>query len=396
MSKRAWKWVAAGIVLLLVVALAGRVLKGRSASRAAVQKPPVTQGFDLAASDLVAASPRELVRTLAISGGLKAVNSAFIKARASAEVKSLDVREGDTVKAGQVVGQLDTSELTLRLKQAEQTAASSRAQLDIARRTLENNRALVAQGFISPTGLETSVANEASARANHGAAQAAVDLARKAVADARLVAPISGTVSQRLVQVGERVSIETRLIEIVDLSRVELEAAMPPEDVAEVRVGQVARLEIDGQAQPVAARVARINPSTQAGTRAVMVYLAVEPHAGLRQGLFARGQVELDRRQALVVQANAVRVDQARPYVMAVADGRIAHRSVTLGARGEALIDSVRENVVEITQGLEPGVQVLRSTVGALRDGTAVTVARPAPAAAPASAALPASAAAAR
>ncbi len=381
MTKRGGKWLIVVIVLLLVIALVGRVVQNRRAAKAAVAAPVAAQGFDLAASDLVVASPRELVRTLTISGGLKAVNSAFLKAKVSAEVKSLNVREGDTVKAGQVLGQLDTSEVQLRLGQAEQTAASSRAQLDIARRTLENNRALVAQGFISPTGLENSVANEASARANYGAAQAAVALARKAVADARLVAPISGTVSQRLVQVGERVSIETRLIEIVDLSSIELEAALPPEDVADVRVGQAARLAIDGHAEPVGATVARINPSTQAGTRAVMVYLSVKPHAGLRQGLFARGSIELQRRQALVVPASAVRVEQARPYVMAISDGRIAHRSVTLGARGEALIDGVRESVVEIVGGLEPGTPVLRSTVGLLRDGTPVNLAAPAPAA---------------
>ena len=387
MSKSKLKWAIGGIVLLLVCGLIARSIHAkRQAQAAAAQPAKVAQSYDLAPSDVVVASSQELVRTLAVSGGLKAINSAFIKAKVAAEVKSLTVREGDTVKAGQELGQLDTSELTLRVSQAEQTAASSRAQLDIARRALENNRALVAQGFISPTGLETSVSNEAAARANYGAAQAAVDLARKALADARLIAPVSGTVSQRLVQVGERVSIDARLIEVVDLSRIELEAAVPPEDVAEVRVGQAARLQIDGFKDPVPATVARINPSTQAGTRAVMVYLSVQPHPDLRQGLFAKGSIELQRRSALVVPTGVVRVDQAKPYVLSVMEGKVAQKPVVLGSRGEAQFGGSRETVVEVTEGIAAGATLLRGTVGLLRDGTPVSLNMPAPAT-PASAA---------
>lgn len=374
MTKARIKWLIGAIVLLLVCAGVARTLHAKRAARAAVPPPTAAQSYDLAPSDVVTAAQHELVRTLSVSGGLKAVNSAFIKAKVPGEVRSLTVREGDPVKAGQTLGQLDTSELELRLAQAEQTAASSRAQLDIAKRALENNRALVAQGFISPTGLETSVSNEAAARATYGAAQAAVDLARKSLADARLISPIPGTVSQRLVQVGERVSVDTRLIEVVDLSRIELEAAVPPEDVADVRVGQTARLQIDGYGEPVEATVARINPSTQAGTRAVMVYLSVKPHPGLRQGLFARGSIELQRRNALVAPASAVRIDQARPYVMAIVDGRIVHKPVTLAARGEARIGGMRESVVELAEGVPAGTQLLRGTVGLLRDGSAVTL----------------------
>lgn len=373
--KRVLKWGIPILALLLVSGLVARTIHLRQVERNAMTDK-VVPVLSLGPADVVRVATRELARTLEVSGGLKAVNSAFIKARVGAEVQSLSVREGDAVKAGQVIGQLDTVELDLRVRQAEQNAQSSKAQLDIARRALENNRALVAQGFISPTGLETSVSNEAAAAATYEAAAAAVALARKTKVDAQLVAPISGMVSQRLVQPGERVALDSRIVEIVDLSRIELEAALAPEDVVDVRIGQTARLRIDGLPETVVATVARINPSTQPGTRSVMVYLALKPQPGLRQGLFAKGSIDLQRRSALVVPANAVRIDQATPYVLVVADGKAAQRRIEPGVRGEARrADGGREPVVEVLSGVAEGTLLIAGSVGVVQEGTAVSVA---------------------
>ena len=382
--KRWMKWLVVALIVAAVAALALRVVNQRRAQAVAAAAPAsAALALDLGTADVTTARTLELSRTLPLSGGLRSVNSAVVKARVAAEVKTLTVREGDAVKAGQVIGRLDTSEFELRVRQAEQAAVSARTQLDIAKRALDNTRALVAQGFISPTGLETSVSNEAGAQASYQAAVAAAGLARKSRADAVLVAPISGIVSQRLVQPGERVAVDAKLVEVVDLSRLELEAAVAPEDVGGVRVGQLARLTIDGLSEPAVAKVARINPSTQAGTRAVMVYLALEPQPGLRQGLFGRGGIEVQRKTALVVPLAAVRVDQAQPYVLAIAAGKIERRTVVLGARGEARLDGKLDAAVEVTSGVTEGTLLLRATAGALRDGTLVRVAAQAAAASP-------------
>ncbi len=373
--KRWLKWTVLVLVVAGLGALALRTVKARRMAAAAAAAPAsAPAALELGPADVTTARTGELSRTLPLSGGLKAVNSAVVKARVAAEVTSLTVREGDVVKAGQVIGKLDTTEFEWRVRQAEQTAMSARTQFDIAQRALENNRALVAKGFISPTGLETSVSTEAGAQAAYQAALAATELARKSRADAVLVAPINGIVAQRLVQPGERVPVDARLVEIVDLSQLELEAAVAPEDVGGVQVGQTARLTIDGIKEPARARVVRINPSTQAGTRAVMVYLALQPQPGLRQGLFGRGSIELQRKTTLVVPVSAVRVDQARPYVLAVAGGKVERRAVTLGARGDAAIDGALDSAVEVTGGIAEGTLLLRGTVGVLRDGTQVKV----------------------
>lgn len=369
--KRLLAWL---LPLLAVLVIAGLVMQRLAARRAdAVPTAPrAALALELAPGDVVTAREVPLARTLEVSGGLKAVNSAIVKAKVAAEVKTLTVREGDRVKAGQVLGQLDPTELDWRVRQAEQTASSARAQLDIARRTLENNRALVAQGFISPTGMETSVSNEAAAQANHEAAMAAVALARKARADAALVAPIGGLVSQRLVQPGERVSVDAKLLEIVDLSRLELEAAVAPEDVVQLAVGQSARLQVDGLVAPVEARVARINPSAQAGSRAVTVYLSIEGQPALRQGLFARGRIETATQGALAVPLSAVRTDLAQPYVLQVDGGRTVLKTVQTGQRGE--VDGQPWIAVG---GIAPGAIVLTGAAGAVRDGTPVRLPAP-------------------
>lgn len=379
--KRRTKWIALVLVMAVIAAVATGVFKKRQATAAAAAAAASSAplAIELGPADVFVARVQPLTRTLAVSGGLRAVTSAVVKARISSEIKSLTVREGDTVRAGQVIGQLDTIEFDFRVKQAEQTALAARTQLDIAKRTLNNNRALVEQGFISATGLETSVSTEAGAQASYQAALAATELARKARSDSILTAPIGGIVSQRFAQPGERVGIEAKVIEIVDLSRIELEAAVAPEDVGSVQIGQTVRLGVDGLTEPASAKVVRINPSTQAGTRAVTVYMALQPQAGLRQGLFARGSIELQKTDALVAPVSAVRVDQARPYVLVVQGGRALQRTVELGARGEARIDGRLENAVELLRGALAGETLLRNSAGALRDGTAVKLAAPPP-----------------
>lgn len=384
-------WLLIVLALLALAAVAAVVMNRRqaattaaaSAAAAGAASAPAEQLLEVADMDLLTVARGELTRGIDISGSLKAVSSAFVKAKVAAELKTMAVREGDTVQAGQVLAKLDTTEYDWRLRQAEQQTQAARAQLDIAERQLANNKALVAQGFISPTALETTASTEASARATWMAAKAAEELARKALGDATLTAPISGQISQRLVQPGERVAIDARLLEIVDLSRMELEASVPPDDLAQLHVGQAARLTIDGSTQTVQAQVARINPSAQAGSRTVSAYLALQPNPMLRQGLFARGWIELERRNALLVPLSAVRTDQARPYAIRITNRRTERVPVTLGLRGK----TGAVDMVEVQSGLAEGDKVLAATAGLVPSGVPVrlTPAAPKAAAQPAS-----------
>ena len=376
------RWLKTALVLLTliaVVALGWRGYAARQATRQAQSAPVKDPVIELSAIDLATAHVVELTSGLPISGALKAVNSAIVKARVPGELQGLTVREGDRVEAGQVIARVESTEYADRVRQAQQQADAAKAQVDIAQRQYDNNAALVNQGFISKTALDNSAASLATARANYRAAQAGTEVLRKSLADTVLKAPISGQISQRLAQPGERVSPEARIVEIVDLSRLELEAALSPADSVAVRVGQQALLRIEGVAQPVAATVARINPSAQAGSRSVLIYLTVAAQPGLRQGLFAQGQLATETQRALAVPLNAVRTDKPLPYVQVVKGDRIAHRTVQTGVRGE-----VDGELWVAVQGVADGVRVLRGAAGVVREGTQVKLAAPV---APASAA---------
>ena len=393
-TKKSWlKWLMLLLVLGAIGAAVLRILSVRKAQQqtlalASVEKLSVS--VELASTDVTQVKLLEITHGLAISGSLKAVSSAVIRARVAGELQDLTVREGDFVKAGQLIARIDASEYLFRVRQAKEQAESAKAQVDVVQRQYDNNRALVDQGFISKTALDTSLANLNAAQATYKAALAATDLAAKSVDDTLLRAPISGQIAQRLVQPGERVGIDVRIVEIVDLSRLEMEASLSAADATLMQVGQDAELQIEGSSQTVAAKVVRINPSAQAGSRSVLAYLSINnTKAGalpLRQGLFAQGTLGTARSSLLAVPIASVRTDKPAPYVQAIEDGKVVHRAVELGTRGSA-------NNVEVVavKGLADNTVVILGNVGILRQG--ILVSFTASGAAPAVSQLPASSA---
>lgn len=375
--RQSTKWMVASAVIV-VLALAGvRVLFARSAQKASLEAQQTAAQsravVELGPGDLVQVEALSLQQGVALSGSVKAVHSAFVKARVAGELQGLTLREGEPVKVGDIVARIESTEYQARLRQAQQQAEAAKAQVDIAKRNFDNNRSLVDQGFISRTALDTSLASLSAAEANYRAAQAGADVATKALADAVLRAPITGVVSQRLAQPGERVGVDARIVEIVDLGRLELEASVSATDAPHVRLGQNAQLTMEGVAEPVAAKVVRINPSAAVGSRAMLVYLALPPHPGLRQGLFAQGNLATGTAQGLAVPLSAVRTDKPEAYVQVVRDGQIYHQGVVLGARGVSGTSGSGQTMVTLTgMGVAQGTSLLAGRVGSLRAGTQV------------------------
>ena len=366
------KKIVIGIALLALAGLLTLGIQkgwiGKRATEAMVIKNNGPVGIELTDGDIAIAQKITMSQGLPVSGTLKAVRSAIVKARVAGELIFLEVREGDAVKMGQIVARVDSTEYLARQSQSQQQAQAALAQVEVAQRQFDNNNALVSQGFISKTALDTSIANLNGAKATYQAALAALALTSKALDDSILKAPLNGFVSQRFAQPGERVAPEARIIEIVDLSQLELEATLTSAEAINVKLGQTARLNVEGTTEEVLAKVLRINPSTQTGSRSVLVYLGLQSHPLLRQGVFVQGTLGTHQVQAIVVPLESVRSDKTIPYVQIIRDDKVIHTQVELGAKGEA-----NGKAVMALKEIEAGTLMLAPNAGAVRDGTLVT-----------------------
>ena len=413
--KLSGRWALSLTLIGLLIVIGWRATSNLQHKKQAVANSSVQQELpiQLTVSEVISVEQRPLALTVPLNGVVQAVNSAVVKAYVSGELRGLTVREGDSVKKGQQLARIDAAESEARWRQAQQQADASKAQLLIAQRNHDNNAALVQKGFISTTALATSQANLDTAKANLAAAQAAADATRKAVTDAVILSPMNGQIAQRFVQDGERVGVEARIVEVVDPNQLEIMAQLAPADSVQVEVGQLAELQVPGAAQgtsTVHAKVVRINPIAQTGSRTVATYLAIQdaaklqsdssqPSFHLRPGLFLQGSIITGNSSQLAIPLAAVRTDKPLPYVQVLtslespaASGapersheqpgrqelRIAHRSVELGR--QASVDGV--TWVQVLKGLNAGERALAGSSGALREGTLVELA-PAPETAP-------------
>jgi RND family efflux transporter MFP subunit len=367
------------IIALVVIALAGGIWRALSAKRTqqlAASDAAQTQGqIEFSQNDVFTAEVREITQGLAVSGTVKALNYAVIKARVAGEVKEIKVREGDSVSAGQVLARIDPLEYQRRFEQAQEQASAAKSQMEIAQRQWDTNKALVDQGFISKTALDNSLASFQGAVASHKAAIAGADVARKSLDDSVLRAPFSGVIAVRAAQLGERVGIDAKVLELVDLRQLEVEAPLSPSDSLDIKMGQTARLQIEDRADLVTAHVTRMSPSAQAGSRSVLVYLTLDKPAGLRHGLFAKGTLGLVNSQVMAVPLTSVRTDHPSPYVQVVEKVgevmQVRHQTVEMGIRGHDASGKDPQEWVAV-KGLAVGSVVLKGQVGAMREGMAV------------------------
>jgi RND family efflux transporter MFP subunit len=377
--------IPAAIFALAALGWGGKTFMAKRSAPAeqAAAKPAMAEQkpakLELLASDLITVTTQSLNKTLPITGAVRAQNVSQLKAKVPGDLVQLLVREGETVKKGQIVARIDATDYQTRATQARNSYLAAKGQIDIAQRSYDNNKALVDQNFISKTALDTSLSQLEVAKANAAAAKAALDLADKAITDTAIVSPISGVVSQRFAQQGEKLGQDGRVVEVVDLSALELEAAVPAQDVTQVKVGQAASVVPDGMTQAVQGAVARIAPATQGVSRNVMVYIKLAPQAGapLKQGMFAQGLLKIgNAADQLAVPVNAVRVDEPQPYVWLLSGGaeganKLVKRVVTLGARTQTDTDTL----ISISSGLANNERILRGGISSIADNTLVSIA---------------------
>ncbi len=333
---------------------------------------PAVQPVEFAATDIATVVPVTIARTVPLTGTLKPVDQTIVKAKVAGELREVAVREGMAVRRGQAVARIEPIEYEVRVRERDAQLKAASSQVEQARRTLDNTRQLKERNFVSQSALDQAQSGWEVAVGNRDAAAAQLALARKALGDTVLVAPIDGVVAERYAQAGEKLPVDGRVMSIVDLSRMEIEAPVPAAEVGAVRVGQTVALRVEGVATPQAGRIVRIAPSTQAGTRSVPVYIALDNRdPAVRAGLFAQGDLQVEAHaDVLAVPQAAIRDAGGRTFVYAIVDGRLAERELRLGLRDA----SPGGQRVEVLEGLSAGDRIVAVNLGALRVGAPVRV----------------------
>jgi len=360
------------LAVALAVAIGVRVYKKQQEGRDNDRNVPVTLEF--APADLAVAESKPLSRWLPVSGALQPVRQATVKSKVSGDVRTITVREGDAVQAGQMLARMDTADLESRLIERQGQLESARAQLAMAEKTLSSNQKLLKQSFISQNAFDNSESNMNVTRGSVKSAEANVRLAQNALKDAVATSPLTGIVAKRHVQPGEKVAFDTPLVTVVDLKDIELQAMVPAVDIPELRAGMPVELAVDGFGdRKFVGRIERINPSTEPGTRAILVFVGVpNPNNELRGGMFSTGRVALAASVPVMsLPAIAVRSEAGQTFVWTIEDGKLVKRMVVVGRRDE------ENGRVEIKTALPSTVKVLAARFDNLKEGAPALVKGP-------------------
>lgn len=390
--RKSWRKPVAVLIVLGLAAGGWTVMRGNQ-SAPGTPPPAQAQGkkenkqevFELASGDIAAIDARSLAVSLPLSGSLAPLSSATIKSKISGVVEATTVQEGMAVSAGQVLARIDQADLRARLQQQQAMLDEAQAKLSMAAKNEANSQALLSQKYISQNAFDSTQNTVALARANVKSAAAMVEIARIALNDGVIKAPISGIVSKRHVQAGEKLAPDMAVYSIVNLSELTLEAQVPASEIPRVKVGQDVRFKVDGfQKREFEGKVARINPATEAGSRAMLVYIAVRNDDGaLRAGMFAKGSIVTARSAvAPIVPMTALRDDQGKQVVYKIENGKVVAQPVTLGLRNDD------EGYVEVTDGLDKGANVIVSKLNAVKPGAQVKLPAGATPAVPAKSAM--------
>ena len=377
------QWLIGGGVAIIVASIAVAVVsRAKSGDDSKDKKPEVTLEFTPAevVRPLMAAMPERIE----FSGPLMAPQTAVVRAKAAGTLLTLAVAEGSRVKAGQVLGTIDLSDLQSRAAERSAGVESAQARFIEAERIHKSNEDLANQHFISANALESSRATLEAARAQLKSAQAQLATSALGIREAALIAPISGVVGKRSVVPGEKVSAEQELLTVVDLKELELAGVVGTHQVSMLRPGQKLGVRVEGSNEAVEGRIDRIAPMAEAGTRGIRVVVVMSnPQEVFRAGQYASALVLLDdASQRLTVPLAAVGQASGQDFVWTLEKGALVRRIVITGRRDTAT------GRVEVTQGLNVDTRVLAARFDTLKEGApAKIVAKGAGAIAPAASA---------
>lgn len=355
--------------LLLLGALLAACRDGDAAADTSESVNPVLVGVE----NIVVVKAQEIRTGPTLSGTITAEREATMRAEVPAAVMETFADAGQRVPAGALLGRLDDTGIRDNALSARAAVATAQNAYEIAKRELERAEALQKAGAIAEREVERARNGALAAETQLANARALNASAQKQQSRTQIVAPFAGVISARQANAGDIVSPGTALFTIIDPSTMRLEASVPAQSLALVRIGLPVEFTVTGyETRRFTGRVTRVNPTADPSTRQVRIFATI-PNSGatLVSGLFAEGRIASEMRTAPVVPVSAVDERGVRPSVMRIKGGRVEKVEIALGLRDE------QSETVEVRDGLVPGDTVLLGTARGLTPGTPVKVSTP-------------------
>ena len=326
--------------LALVLAACGRSEAPREPARASGVKTAVVE-------------MREVGLTYSAEAVIEAVRQSTVAAQVSGRIVELRFDAGDYVKKGEVIVRIDERAAARALEASEAQVRQAEAELRNARAQYERSKQLLAQKFLSQAALDKAESDYRAAQERLTALLAGASQAATERGFATIVAPYSGVVSVRHVELGEMATPGKPLMTGFDPGTLRVTATVPQTQIGAIQASGRARVEIPSIGKWIDAKRVTIVPSADPRTHTTQVRLELPPDVrGVYPGIYARAHFIVGREPRLLMPRAAVvqRSEVVAAYVLA-ADGSLQLRQIRLGAASD-------ENSVEVLAGLRPGERV--------------------------------------
>jgi RND family efflux transporter MFP subunit len=362
--------------LKIAVALAAAVLvalvavRVASVRRAAVKPPDRAEEAALVTSARVARG--DVAERASLTGTVRPRNEVDVLPKLSGRIEAVHARVGDRVKAGQLLAVVEHEEIGWQSKQAAAAVDLARAGLEGARLDRDRAEALFQGGSMPPAQLDAARVRFQTAQAQLAQAEAAAGLARQQLENARVVAPIAGTVTRRPVDVGAHVTTQTAVFTVQDVAALKLETGVDAAVFARLARGRPAAVTVDALPGEVfAGKVSLLSPALDPQTRRAAVELEIDNGQGrLLPNMFAHAEVTMGvLKGVLVVPREALLEAAGGATAYRVQDGRVRAVQPRLGPADEGR--------VVVLSGLAEGDEVATSGLAGLADGAPVRIAPP-------------------
>ena len=341
---------------------------------AAAAERAKTEAMVVGPENITVATNGAIMTGPSISGTLEPEREAVFRAQVAGSVLQTYADQGQAVNAGAVLARIDASGIQDAYTSARAGLVAARNAADVAAKDLARNQKLLAAGAIAERDIDQSRRASIAAQAALEDANSRLASAEKAYRSTTVTAPFSGVVSERPVSAGDVVQPGSALFTVVDPSSMRLEASVPAEQLASIRIGVPVNFTVSGYpGRQFVGRITRINPTADPTTRQVRIYVSI-PNAGraLVGGLFANGRMSSATKMGLVVPASAVDVRGSAPTVMRVKQGKAEKVQVQIGLSDQS------SETIEVLSGLQAGDTLLLGAAQGITPGTAVRVSTPA------------------